>query len=257
MLRRPGLAFILIISALSPTPVVASTHGLDFRSNQRSRMPSVSQVIERFLRAVGGRAAWLKIKTQYVAGTMEVQPAGIKGTYEAYAKSPIRSLVVFKLPSVEFRAGVDGQRSWSQKQQAEAQYDPPAEQAAKKRDSDSYKYLHFKEHFPNAQVVGIEEVEGAKAYVVEAIPAGEKLPERLYFNISTGILVRRDTSSEDSEGQKTTGIQYYNDYREIDGLKIAFSQRIIHGYMTIVIKVTEVKNNIAMSDTIFNLPANK
>jgi hypothetical protein len=106
-------------------------------------------------------------------------------------------------------------------------------------------------------VTGIEEVEGAKAYVVEATPAGEELPERLYFNVHTGLLVLRDTSHEDSDGKKVPDMLYYDDYREVDGIKVAFSLRIVQGNITVMTKQTEVKNNFAMDDLIFNLPASK
>lgn len=258
MLLRPGLAMILIIiSAHSQVTAVASNRSLDNRINQRSRTPTASQVIERFLQAVGGRAAWLKIRTQYAAGTIEVPATGSKGTFETYLKAPTKSLFIMRLGSGEFRSGFDGRRSWSQAQQSRAQYDPPAKQTVSERDKDFYKFLNFKQHFPHARVTGIEEVEGEKAYVVEALPVDEKLPERLYFNIGSGLLVRRDTSEADGEGKKTTGIQYYDDYREVDGIKVAFGQRIIQGDVTIVTKHTEFKNNLVMDDAIFNLPASK
>jgi hypothetical protein len=258
MLRRPSLALILsTVLSLSQALAVASNHDLDFRINQRSRTPTVSQVIERFIQAVGGRAAWLKIKSQYSAGTIEVLAVGNKGTYEGYIKAPTQILILMRFANGEFRSGFDGQRGWSQTLQNGAQYDPPAKQAASKRDADFYKYLNFKQHFPNAKVTGIEDVEGAKTYVIEATPAGEKLPERLYFSVSTGLLVRRDTSSEDSEGKKATDIQYYDDYREVDGIKVAFGLRIVQGNITIVTKHSVFKNNITMDDAIFKLPSSK
>jgi hypothetical protein len=112
-------------------------------------------------------------------------------------------------------------------------------------------------HFPNAKVVRVEDIDGEKAYVVEAIPVGEKLPELLYFNVRNGLLVRRDTSSVDNVGKKTTDIQYYDDYREVDGIKVAFSQRIIQSGIVILSKHTEVKNNITIDDAMFNPPASK
>jgi hypothetical protein len=259
MYLRPRLALTLsILLVLSQASDGASNHGLSLQSEKQSRTPTVSQIIERFLQALGGRSAWLKIKSQYATGTIEVLGTNSKGTYEAYTKPPTRGLVIMRFASGgEFRSGFDGQRSWNQTQQNAPQYDPPAKQAARARDADFYKYFHFKQHFPNAKVAGIEEIEGAQAYVIEAIPMGEKVPERLYFNVSTGILVRRDTSSEDSEGKKTTDIQYYDDYRQIDGIKVAFGQRIIQGNTTIVTRHTEFKNNIEMDDAMFNLPASK
>ncbi|HJU54181.1 MAG TPA: hypothetical protein VJ715_06405 [Pyrinomonadaceae bacterium] len=246
---------LIILCVVAPCPK-ASARSANFKSNRQGRTPTASQVIERFIRAIGGRAAWLRIKTQYTAGTIEVTTTGGKGTYEAYLKAPAKSLVIIRLAGTEFKSGFDGQMSWNQSQQNAAQYDPPAKQATSRRDSDFYKYLNFRQHFRNARVTGIEEVEGAQAYVVEATRFGEKLPEKLYFNVRSGILVRRDTSSENSKGKITTDIQYYDDYREIDGIKLAYGQRAIQSDMTIVMKHTEVKNNLAISDAIFNLPKN-
>lgn len=253
-LHRRATLVLIIFSTLSQATGVASNPRLDLGSNERSQLPTVSQVIERFLRAVGGRAAWLKVKTQYAAGTIEVPATGNKGTYEVFSTAPYKVLTILRFTTGEFRFGFDGKKSWTQAQQGQARYDPPEKQAASRRDLDFYKYLNFKQHFPSAGVTGIEEVEGAKAYVVEAIPAGEKLPERLYFNISTGLLVRRNTFSEDSAGRKTMDTQYYDDYRQVDGIKAAFSQRIIQGGVTILTKHTEFKNNIPIDDAIFNLP---
>ncbi len=40
---------------------------------RRSVAPTALQIVDRFINAVGGRAAWLKVKSQYGVGTMEVQ----------------------------------------------------------------------------------------------------------------------------------------------------------------------------------------
>lgn len=219
--------------------------------------PTASQIVERFITAVGGRSAWLKVRSQYAIGTMEVLGVN-RGTFEVYAKAPNETLVVMRFENgVEIRVGFDGQRSWTQSQQSAARYDDPAKLAATKRDADFYKYLHFREHFPNAKVTGIAEVDNAKAYVVEATPAGEKIPERLYFDLATGLLVLRDTSRDDAGGKVIPDRIYYYDYRFVDAIKVAHTLRMIQGDTTIVTKHSNVKNNLAIDDDIFRLPLDK
>ena len=220
-------------------------------------MPSALQIVERFISAVGGRAAWLKIKSQYASGTIEVL-GGKTGTFEVFAKAPNQTLVLMKFENgVEIKTGFDGQRGWSQTQQSAGQYDDPAKLAATKRDADFYKYLHFKEHFPKATVIGTADVDGAKAYIVEATPAGEKLPERLYFDLGTGLLVLRDTSRANAEGKVIPDMVYYHDYQFVDGIKVAYRLQLIQGDMTIVTKNSNVKNNLAIDDAKFRLPLAK
>ena len=100
-------------------------------------------------------------------------------------------------------------------------------------------------------------MDGKKAYVVEATPAGEKLPERLYFDLGTGLLVLRDMSRANGEGKVTPDRVYYHDYQFVDGIKVAYSLRMIQGDMTIVTKHSNVKNNLAIDDAIFRLPLAK
>lgn len=257
-LRSKLTLTLIILASLAHVPAGASIYNVSLGKAQRRQLPTVEQIVERFIKALGGRAAWLKIKSHYVAGTFEVAGTPTKGTYEVYLKGSTRSLTIMRLAvGGEIKTGFDGQRGWSQTLQNEAQYEPPAKQAAIKRDADFYKYLNFRRHFPNAKVTGIEEVEGLKAYLIEAIPAGEHLPERLYFDVRTGLLLLRETSSKDSVGKKTSDMMYYDDYREIHGIKVAYMLRIISGNTTIVTKHTEVKNNIAMDDAMFNLPVSK
>jgi hypothetical protein len=99
---------LILVAFLTTTPtssqpyVAASQNPFDFQLNWRKAMPTVREVIERFIKAVGGKAAWLKVKSQYAAGTIEVPALGNKGTYEVHTKAPDKSLVVMKLITGEF-----------------------------------------------------------------------------------------------------------------------------------------------------------
>lgn len=103
--------------------------------------------------------------------------------------------------------------------------------------------------------MGIEEVEGRKTYLIEATPAGEKISESLFFDIDLGFLLRRDTKVADDNGGYRVETQYYDDYREVGGIKVAFGKRIVQDKIVIIFKDSEVKNNLAMDDAIFKPPA--
>jgi hypothetical protein len=249
MIQRIGLALILIISSLAPT-LAADSIGFQTATTQT---PTALEIVERFIQAVGGRDAWLKTKTQYAAGTLEVMGSDNKITVEIYAKAPNLGLTIMKMGNkIITRFGFDGEKGWIQTQDGKIEDDPPEKQAGQKRDSDLYKYLHFKEHFPDSKVIGIKEVEGAKAYLIEATPAGEKFPEWLYFDVRTGFLLLRDTGHEDGEGKRTVDLVYSYDYGEVDGIKLPFRLRILQGDTTILAKLTNVKNNLPMDDAIFS-----
>jgi hypothetical protein len=80
---------------------------------------------------------------------------------------------------------------------------------------------------------GKEEVGGAEALLVEATTA-EGATVRLYFDARTGLLVRRDQT-------------YFEDFREVDGLKLPF--RIRDDFS--VITFGEIRHNLTLDDARF------
>src|SRR5687768_3765125 len=116
MLVRSGLTHILIvISMVASFRSEGSTPTIHSGTKHVRQIPTAQQVVERFIRAVGGRAAWMNIKSQWSTGTIEVLTLDSKGTYEVYAKAPNQSLVVMKFAQGgEIRTGFDGQKSWVQ-----------------------------------------------------------------------------------------------------------------------------------------------
>lgn len=239
MLKRIGLAVSVVILS------IGQSFSANIEPTQTGKTPSASKVVERFIEAVGGRSAWLKITSQFAAGHLEVLGGGRTEMYEVYTKPPNQSLVVMRRSSRgEIKMGFDGQRAWHQIEQYEAQYDAPEKQAASKRNSNFLKYLNFKKHFPHAKVTGIGDVEGSQAYIVEAFPEGKKFPERLYFEVGSGLLVRSDTYTHET-GERAGPLQvvtYYFDYRSVDGIKLAFVLVINQPDVTIISRHSSVEN---------------
>ena len=90
--------------------------------------------------------------------------------------------------------------------------------------------------------------------MIEATPA-EGPPEKLYFDVNTGLLVRHDAEVESPQG-KLLMESYLEDYKVVDGVKIAHTMKSVNPAMTIVIKISEVKNNVEIDDAKFGKPAN-
>lgn len=254
MLKRIGLAVSVVILS------IGQSFSANTEPTKTGKTPSASEVVERFIEAVGGRSAWLKINSQFAAGHLEVLGGGRTATYEFYTKPPNQSLLIIKESSRgEMKLGFDGQRAWHQIAQYEALYDAPEKQAASKRNSDFFKYLNFKKHFPHAKVTGIGDVEGSQAYIVEAFPAGEKFPERLYFEVGTGLLVRSDTYTDETGGRAgpLLIVTYYLDYRTVDGIKLAFVLVINQPEVTIISRHSRVENNLLIDDRVFRKPLSR
>ena len=62
-------------------------------------LPTVDQILERYIQAVGGERALSKVKTRMRSGTVEV--AGLRGTFQLYEAAPNKQLLTGSLPLEE------------------------------------------------------------------------------------------------------------------------------------------------------------
>jgi hypothetical protein len=93
-------------------------------------------------------------------------------------------------------------------------------------------------------------VRDSDAYVIQATPADGPV-EKLFFDVRTGLLVRRYTESDTPLGKLPLQMDF-EDYREVDGIKQPF---LIHWSMPGRVwgrKIDEIKQNVPLADAKFN-----
>lgn len=217
------------------------------------KMPSVQQILANYMQAVGGKKAGEKIKSRMSKGTIELAPMGVKGTFENYAAAPNKSASKLTLAGIgEFYEGFDGTTAWAINPVQGSRDKQGEELAQAKLTSDFYREANLAKLFSKMELKGIEKVGADDAYVVVAMP--DNLPaETFYFDTKSGLLVRQDTTSITPEG-KMPGKTFFEDYREIDGIKVPFKTRSILPQAEIITTFTEIKNNVAIEDSKFAKP---
>lgn len=221
-------------------------------AKQETPLPSVEQILERYAQASGGRAAVERVTSRVWKGS-RVGADGVLVPEEVYAKAPNKLLTVTSYPNQVFRTGFDGARGWARSNQGAREL--PAEMLAQlRREAEFYKETRLKDIYSKLTVVGRETIGGREAYVVEAAPAGGGDVEKLYFDAETGLLVRKYSEAKTVLGQFPTQTDY-EDYREVDGVKLPFSIRWSIPGRTWGRKITEVKQNVRLDDAQFNPPA--
>jgi len=93
-----------------------------------------------------------------------------------------------------------------------------------------------------------------EAYAVEATPSDGGAPEKLYFDAQTGLLRRKYSEAKTFLGQFPTQTGY-EDYREVDGVKLPFAIRWSIPGRAWGRKIAEVKQNVPLDDARFDPPA--
>lgn len=217
------------------------------------KLPTAREIVERHIKASGGRAAFEKVRTRISSGTIEMRPMGIKGTFEAIAAAPNLSLVKLSLAGIgDLLEGYDGTTAWSANPIQGSREKTGAELLQTKNLYDFYRDIRLDKIYPKMTVTGIEKVGGRDAYVVRAEPVGLN-PDLLYFDVVSGLMIRMDSEIISPEGTQKTQA-YYGDYKPFDGVMIATTMRTVLPQGEIIIALTDIKNNVQIDRTKFAKP---
>jgi outer membrane lipoprotein-sorting protein len=205
---------------------------------QEAALPSVDKVLDKYIAAAGG-AAVQKVTSRVMTGSIDVLTFGISGSFEQYTKAPNRQVNISDLSGFgKIIQCSDGKTGWASDPQQGLREMAAPELATFLRGADLQSVFHAR-----------SKVGEREAYVVEAQPP-EGGPEKLYFDTHTGLLIRIDRP--DQTGGSSTVL---DDFKEVDGVKIPLTIHQDTGQTEVLIKIREVKQNVAIDDARFAKPA--
>jgi hypothetical protein len=217
-------------------------------------MPTVEQMLDRHIRAMGGKPALEKLTTLFVTGSY-VTMFGQKNssfTYELYFKANKSLMTVGGV----MQQGFNGTIGWIKDKGRGLVKITGENLSVLRRQSTFYWTTKLADLYEKILFIRKDKVKDREVYVFEARPSDGK-PETLYFDIDTSLLLRTDFYYEAIKGRPEPTECYFEDYREIDGVKLPYTTRQVGSDYTITQKVYEVKHNIPIDDAKFDGPSKK
>lgn len=211
-------------------------------------LPPPEQVLSKYVEALGGRAALDKSTTRIVKGS-RVNADGSLIPTEVYQKAPNKVYVAVTSPKFSAYIGFNGADGWTRDGQGREER---VVKPLTRREAELFPALPF-ERFAEPKVTGKEMIGDREAYVVEA-KAPEGTPEKFYFDVQSGLLVRRMMETATSLGPLSAQIDY-EDYRDAGGVKVPYLIRWTTAGFIWSRKVSEVQNNAPIDDGKFEAPA--
>ncbi len=240
-----GLVAVVFAITISPGSVLPA--------QAPDSVPTVDQILDRYIQALGGKANLEKITSRVAKGECENADWEAKGPFEVFSKAPNKLLTVMSFPDPGvIKKGFNGKVGWEQGPSSRVDELSRETLLQIQREADFYHDLRLKELYPSMRLVGKDKVSARDAYVVEATPS-TGLPDKLYFDEETCLLVRSDYQVE-HPGGKIVNVILYDDYRDVDGVKIPFSIYLSNLESGFSIKLMDVKHNVSIDDAKFEKP---
>jgi outer membrane lipoprotein-sorting protein len=239
-----------------PSPPPANSGGPGAQATPRPSppaMPSVDDLLNKYVAAIGGQAAIDKLKTRVMKGSIATAN-GQTLTYEIDQAAPDRAYEVFVSQRGTMERAVNGNMGWEKNPQGLR--DITGQQLADlKMSLQLFRNLKLKEQYASLRSGGRNKIGERDVYVVTATTADKKR-ERLFFDAENGLLLRRVSYTETMIGiipEQTD----FEDYREVDGVKFPFTVRVSSvdaGNPTSTRTFSEIKLNAPVDDSKFNMP---
>jgi Photosynthetic reaction centre cytochrome C subunit len=228
-------------------------------------MPSATEVISKYITALGGEQNLRKITSRVITATQDIPtgPGGViptPATVEILQKAPNLVYRTAKTKELTQLSGADAKGPWVQ--DARGRVNGPAidlERSRETRAANFYAALDIAKDFPKLTVEGKEKIGASETYVVVGVPA-DGVAVRMYFDVKTGLLLRTYTLTPTQLGPSPYQVDY-SDYRDAGhGVKYAYK---IHmepaGARTELathstIRISKIQENVALDDAKFTRP---
>jgi photosynthetic reaction center cytochrome c subunit len=235
---------VLSVAAPKPAP-----HTHDEGAEANPNLPPADQILDKYLAAVGGADALMKVKSRVQKGNLEA--GGIQFPIEVYSQGPDKRISISHPQGGESVTAFNGEVGWLTIRNG-IHMMTGSEREAARIDAELYFPARVRQLYKEFHVRPGEEIDGHQTYMVMAKDAN--LPAlRLYFDQQSGLLVRQMRFAETPLGRNPTQIDYA-DYKEIDGVKIPYRWTLTRPNGSFTIKVDQVQQNVPIDEKLFVPP---
>jgi tetratricopeptide (TPR) repeat protein len=237
----------------SPRMIGGSGGSVEIRDGQTidssGSLPSVDEVLNRYIEAMGGAAAISKYTSRVITGTLDVAGISRGGSFEQYAQAPNRFLMVMEAhPFGKMRMGFNGKTGWMLAD-AKVQSITGVDLAILQRDADFYSPLRTKNNYAKVTLPGMSKIGYREVYVLDLQPATGPL-ERLYLDAETFLPVRMNTVRTMGRAGEPVEI-YFDDWRDVDGVKYPFNMSQSSPSVKLGFTVKEIRHNVPIDAKMF------
>ena len=244
----------LAVPTPRPSPVAGAPGGTAQASpSPAPALPSADDLFNKYIAAIGGQAAIDKLKSRMAKGTI-VQANGNSLQFELYQVAPDKFYQNVTTPQGAFERGFNGTIGWEKTARGVREI-TGSQLADLKAANNLFALIRLKEQFTRTRVNGKDKIGDREVYVLNGTATDGKR-QRLFFDVETGLLLRRVTYTPTMIGVIPEQVDF-EDYRDVDGVKFPFSARtsaIEVGNPVSTRKFAEVKLNAPVDESKFNMP---
>lgn len=225
--------------------------GIELRA--QATPPGADTVLDNYVKAIGGRAAFDKLHTRIMKARLEMPAANLSMAVTAWAARPnkMRTLVESDVVG-RIERGFDGAVGWEVSTTSGPQVLRGAQLEDAARDSRFDGLAAWRDWVAKAENLGTADVDGKPAWRVRLTPK-QGAAQTYFFDQSTSLAVKMETTVRSQMGDIPVET-YLSDYRDVGGVRAPHRTRQIAGAQEIVTAIESIAHNVEIPAGQFDLP---
>ena len=237
-------AMLALIAVVAATPSAIAEESL----------PPAEKVLDKFVKASGGQAAFDKFENRVVKGSFSMPAMGISAPLTVYSAKPNKSYTLIESEALgKIEQGTDGEVVWEISTMAGPAIKEGDERAELLKMSTFDRVINWRDNFQNVETIGTDEVDGQPCFKVKQTPTIGN--DEIYcYDAVTYLPVKIEMTMMTQMGEIPM-VMLPTDYRKVDGVQIAFKATIQVMQQERIITTESIDHNVDLSADRFALPA--
>jgi hypothetical protein len=223
------------------------------RALQPEKKPSVDEILAKYETALGGKANLAKVTSREIKA-QRIEPDGKTFEAEEVLQKGVKMSVTTIYPSKQYgdytvKEIFDGAAAVKLGNGAKIELKTDETEQIK-REAQIFANPDLRSVYPKMEFRAVDKIDGRACFVVTAAST-ENGRERLYFDVSSGLLTRRVAQTPTVLGFFPFQVDY-TEYKDFGGVKLPTVIKFAVPNIRWTRKVLEVKNNVAIDDSRFS-----
>ena len=244
---RSGLLLMLIVSFVclgAPRRLVGGDE----------KLPKAEVILDKYVQATGGKDAYEKLSNRLLKGTMELTGTGIKAAILAYEARPCKLYTLIESAELgRIEEGTNGDIAWELTTMTGPRIKQEKEKAAALRLGTFNRNVDWKRLYEKVETVAVESIDDKPCFKILVTPLGGS-PETRYYDTVSKLLTKIERTVHTPMGPMPMEL-HRSDYKKVDGILIAHTERQKLGGQDVVISTESVRHNVRIPTDRFELPA--
>ncbi len=229
---------------------------LELNAQEKKSDPKALEILERMIKAMGGRKTLEAVEDTTASGSMELIQMGMEGSVTVYTKRPNMMRMDIEVMGMTITQAYDGNVAWGVNPQTGSVEEMPEqqkEQFSREALGDAV-YLHPDKHGIVFTYKGAEKIEDVEHHVL-VMTYADGYETTLFIDGKTDLIYKALAVAPNMMTGMDSDVEtIFSDYKELDGTIVAFSfTQYMDGEEFMVLTMDEIEYNTGLEDSLFKM----